>query len=107
MKARGSVVTVAFQGDYGKPRPALVIQSDMLAELQSVIVCPITSEIRDAAFRVTIEPTPSNGLQSMSQVMVDKFATLSRAKIGQAIGRLDDERMRAVERALLWVTGIA
>lgn len=107
MSGRGSLVTVAIQGDFGKPRPALIIQSDLLAEMQSVIVCPITSDIRDAAFRVIIEPNPANGLQSLSQVMVDKIATLSRSKIGKTIGRLDDERMRAVERTLLWVVGIA
>lgn len=104
---RGSIVTVVFQGDFGKPRPALVIQSDLLEELQSVIVCPITSEIRDAAFRITIEPNPTNGLKHLSQVMVDKIATLSQNKIGQTIGQLDNERMKAVERALLWVVGIA
>ncbi|KAA0889326.1 type II toxin-antitoxin system PemK/MazF family toxin [Pusillimonas sp. ANT_WB101] len=107
MSGRGSLVTVAFQGDLGKPRPALIIQSDLLAEMQSVIVCPITSDIRDTAFRVTIEPNPANGLQSLSQVMVDKIATLSRSKIGKTIGQLDSERMRAVERTLLWVVGIA
>lgn len=107
MSDRGDLVTVSLQGDYGKPRPALVIQSNLLAELQSVIVFPITSDLRDAIFRVTIEPNPANGLQSLSQVMVDKIATLSRAKIGKTFGRLDDERMRAVERALLLVTGIA
>jgi mRNA interferase MazF len=107
MSGRGSIVTVAFQGDLGKPRPALVMQSDLLAELQSVIVCPITSDIHDAAFRVTVEPTPANGLQARSQVMVDKIATLSRTKLGRTIGNLDIERMRAVERALLWVVGVA
>jgi len=104
---RGNIVTVAFQGDLGKPRPALVMQSDLLDELQSVIVLPITSEIRDAAFRITIEPNPTNGLKYLSQVMVDKIATLSETKIGSTIGQLDNERMRAVERALLWVVGIA
>lgn len=104
---RGSIVAVAFQGDYGKPRPALVMQSDLLEDLQSVIVCPITSEIRDAAFRITIEPSPTNGLKRLSQVMVDKIATLSQSKIGPPIGQLDNERMKAVERALLWVVGIA
>ncbi|MHB8211101.1 MAG: type II toxin-antitoxin system PemK/MazF family toxin [Acidithiobacillus sp.] len=28
---RGAVVVVALQGDYGKPRPALVVQSDMFS----------------------------------------------------------------------------
>lgn len=107
MSARGDFVTVSLQGDYGKPRPALIIQSNLLTELRSVVVCPVTSDLRDALFRVTIEPNLVNGLQALSQVMVDKIATIPRSKVGVAFGRLDDERMRAVERALLLVTGIA
>jgi mRNA interferase MazF len=107
MSVRGDLVTVSLQGDYGKPRPALIVQSNLLAELQSVVVCPITSDLRDALFRVTIEPNLANGLQTLSQVMVDKIATISHLKIGKAFGQLDDERIRAVERALILVTGIA
>lgn len=103
---RGDLVTVSLQGDYGKPRPALVVQSDLLADLESVVICPVTSELRDAAFRVTIEPSPANGLQKLSQVMVDKLSTLPRARISQPFGRLDDEGMRAISRALLLVVGV-
>ena len=77
----------------------------MLADLDSVVLCPITSELRDAAFRVDIEPSPSNGLQKMSQVMVDKLATLPRARVSEPFGRVDEERMRAISRALLLVVG--
>jgi mRNA interferase MazF len=105
MMQRGDLVTVSLQGDYGKPRPALVVQSDLLADLDSVVLCPITSELRDAAFRVDIEPNPSNGLQKMSQVMVDKLATLPRARVGEPFGRVDEERMRAISQALLLVVG--
>lgn len=103
---RGDLVTVALQGDYGKPRPALIVQSELLADLGSVVICPITSEVRDAAFRVTLEPDGVNGLRSLSQVMVDKLATVPRAKIGAPFGRLEAERLRAVERALLVVVGL-
>jgi len=106
MMQRGDLVTVSLQGDYGKPRPALVVQSDLLADLESVVICPVTSELRDAAFRVTIEPSPANGLQKRSQVMVDKLSTLPRTRISEPFGRLDDERMRAISRALLLVVGV-
>ena len=105
MMQRGDLVTVSLQGEYGKPRPALVVQSDLLADLESVVVCPVTSELRDAAFRITIEPSPANGLQKLSQVMVDKLSTLPRARISEPFGRLDDERLRAISRALLLVVG--
>jgi mRNA interferase MazF len=103
---RGDLVSVALQGDYGKPRPALIIQSDLLADLDSVVLCPITSDLRNAVFRVTIEPNPANGLRALSQVMVDKLATLPRAKVSEALGRLDDERMKVVDRTLLLVVGV-
>ena len=106
MTQRGDLVTVALPGAYGKPRAALIIQSDLLTGLGSVLVCPITSDLRDAVFRVTLEPSMTNGLQTISQVMVDKTAPIPRAKVSETIGSLDAERMRAVERALMLVTGL-
>lgn len=100
------MVRVSVQGDYGKPRPALVVQSDLLSDLDSVVLCPVTSDLRDAVFRVTVEPNPGNGLRALSQVMVDKLSTLPRAKISEPFGRLDEGRMRAVDRALLLVVGM-
>ena len=106
MTRRGDLVTVALQGSYGKPRPALVVQSDLLTDLESVVLCPVTSELRNAAFRVTVEPNPVNGLRALSQVMVDKLSTLPRTKISEPFGRLDEERMKTVDRALLLVVGV-
>jgi mRNA interferase MazF len=106
MTQRGDLVTVSIQGDDGKPRPALVVQTNLLSELDSVVICPVTSELRTAVFRVTVEPTSQNGLRARSQVMVDKPSTLPRTKISPPFGRLEDVRMRAVDRALLLVLGV-
>ena len=106
MTKRGDLVTVSLSGDYGKPRPALVIQNDLLDELDSVVLCPVTSDMRTADFRVTLEPTPSNGLRQTSQVMVDKLSTLPRHKVGETFGRLEVEKMRAVDRAMMLVIGV-
>jgi mRNA interferase MazF len=106
---RGDVVVVALTGDYGKPRPALVIQSDLFNETHaSVTVVPLTSTLVDAPiFRLTVEPSPANGLRSLSQLMIDKVTTVSRTRIAQSIGRLEDDLLLRVSRALaLWV-GIA
>lgn len=96
---------VALPGDYGKPRPALILQSDLFDEHPSVTALPITGELRDAPlFRLQIDPTPTNGLRKPSQVMIDKVQTIARDKIGAVVGRLEDESMTAVNRAfLLWV----
>ena len=105
---RGDVVTIAVSGDYGKPRPALVIQSDLLDAHPSVTLLPVTSELRDAPlFRIAVTPSAVNGLRKFSQVMVDKPQTVARAKIGKTIGRLDDDVMIGVSRALAVVLGFA
>jgi mRNA interferase MazF len=104
---RGDVVTVAMQGDYGKPRPALVVQANAFQMLDSVTVLRLSSDLRDLPlFRITVDPRPNNGLQRRSQVMVDKAATVPRAKIGQRIGRADAGTMRAVDSALAGFLGL-
>jgi mRNA interferase MazF len=104
----GDIVTVALQGDLGKPRPALVMQSDLFAEHPSVTVLPITSTWVDAPWlRIGLEPGNPTGLRQRSQVMVDKPQSVARAKLGPAIGRVPDDVMRGVERALAVFLGLA
>ncbi len=105
---RGDLVTVALQGDLGKPRPALVIQSDLFDAHPSMAILPVTSELRDAPlFRILVNPSEQNGLAKPSQVMVDKPQSVVRKKVGEVFGRLDDETMLAVNRALAVFLGFA
>jgi mRNA interferase MazF len=105
---RGDLVTIAAPGDYGTPRPALVVQSDLFDELPSVTLCLVTSALRDAPIlRITVDPSPTNGLQRVSQVQVDRLMTIARARIGGVIGRLDDATMLKVTRSLAVFVGIA
>jgi mRNA interferase MazF len=106
---RGDVVVVAAAGDYGKPLPAIIVQTDALPDKHgSVVVCQMTPEIVDEAdFRVLIEPHSSNGLRTRSQVMADKPVTLRRERIGQSIGRLGDDDLARVNVALAFVLGLA
>jgi mRNA interferase MazF len=105
---RGDVVTVAAKGHYsGKPRPALVLQSDLFSALGSVTICLLTTEILDAPlFRLTVEPSSSNGLQYVSQIMVDKIVTIPLGNIGSRIGFIDRELMVRVDRSLAVFLGI-
>jgi mRNA interferase MazF len=105
---RGELVTVALQGDLDKPRPALVIQSDLFDAHPSVTILPVTSELREAPlFRIMVNPSELNGLSNPSQVMVDKPQSVARKKVGAVFGRLDDEAMLAVNRALAVFLGFA
>jgi mRNA interferase MazF len=106
---RGDVVAVAATGDCGKPRPAVIVQTDAFPESHaSVVICQLTSDLVEAPdFRVTLEPTPQNGLRVKSQVMADKPVTIRRERVGQKIGRLDDRDMALLGAALAFVLGLA
>ena len=105
---RGDLVTIALQGDYGKPRPALVVQSDLFSEHPSVTILPVTSDLRKAPlFRIDVEPTAVTNLEKRSQVMVDKVQTVPLEKVGAAFGRLDDTSMLTINRALAVWLGFA
>ena len=105
---RGDLVTVALQGEQGKPRPALIVQADHLAGLSSVTILPLTGTLVEAPLlRIAIEPSQENGLTRHSQVMVDKPQTPPRGKLGPVFGRLDDATLLAVNRALAVFLGLA
>ncbi|MCA3158834.1 MAG: type II toxin-antitoxin system PemK/MazF family toxin [Burkholderiales bacterium] len=105
---RGDLVPIAMQGDFGKPRPALVIQANPYSQHSSVTVLLITSTLVAAPLlRVTLQPSPENGLQKPSQVMIDKAMTVQRNKVGKAFGRIDANAMVEVERCLAVFLGIA
>ena len=104
---RGDLVTIALQGAYGKPRPALIIQSDLFVEHPSVTILPVTSDLRATPlFRIQVAPSEANGLQKLSEIMTDKAQTIPREKIGEVFGRLADEEMQAVSRSLAVFLGI-
>ncbi|HEY5048211.1 MAG TPA: type II toxin-antitoxin system PemK/MazF family toxin [Rhizomicrobium sp.] len=106
---RGDVVVVAAGGDYGKPRPAVIVQSDAFPETHaSVVICQMTSEcVESPDFRVAIEPSRQNGLAVRSQVMADKPVTVRRTRIAKRIGRLGDADLSRLNIALAFVMGLA
>ncbi|MDE3177857.1 MAG: type II toxin-antitoxin system PemK/MazF family toxin [Pseudomonadota bacterium] len=105
---RGDIVTVAAPGDYGKPRPAVVIQSDWLANTDSVLVALMTSSLFDAPiYRLTVKATPETGLRTRSQVMVEKILAVPRDKCGERIGRLDETALIALNHMISVMIGIA
>nr|WP_277924453.1 type II toxin-antitoxin system PemK/MazF family toxin [Sphingomonas sp. CROZ-RG-20F-R02-07] len=102
------MVTIALPGDFGQPRPALIIQSDQFNQTGTVTVLLVSGTLVDAPLiRPIIDPTPTNGLRKRSQIMVDKAMSVKRDKIGATIGRLDTESMLAVTRALAVFLAIA
>ena len=104
---RGELVTIAVAGDYGKPRPALVVQADAFSDLGSVTVLRLTSEIHaEHLVRVSVPPTPENGLRAPSQIMIDKAVTIPRGRAGPVIGHLDKALMRTVGKALAAFLGL-
>ena len=104
---RGDLVLASAPGAYGKPRPHLVVQAEAVAlAIDSVVLCPVTSDLRQAPFRVMVEPTPDTGLRLPSEVMADKPVTLPRDKLVQIIGSLRAADMERVDGALMLVLGL-
>jgi mRNA interferase MazF len=104
---RGTVCTVILSNDYGKPRPAIVIQSDLFSEHSSVTVLPVTTDLEPTPrLRIRIEPTPTNGLAEMSDVMIDKIQSLPLKRVGKVIGAMEDEIMRDLTLALALFLGM-
>lgn len=106
---RGDVVTAALPGDFGKPRPALVIQADLFNTTHaSITILPVTGTLVDAPlFRITLEPSLENGLKKISQIMVDKAISVRRERVNKVLGRLGDDVMIRVNRALAVWLGVA
>lgn len=100
---RGDIVLVSLPGDYGKTRPAVVIQNDEAADiLRSCTILLMTSELVEGSlYRLTVNPTAENGLERTSQVQIDKIASPPKAKLRGPIGKLTGDQMRDIDLALL------
>lgn len=104
---RGDLITIAIAGDFGKPRPALVVQADPFDRTGTVVVLLISSTLVDAPLiRPTVQPSPANGLRQTSQVMVDKMISVKRDRAGEPFGRLEDEILLSVTRSMAVFLGI-
>jgi mRNA interferase MazF len=106
---RGEIWTVAGGKDYaGKPRPVVILQDDHFDATASITICAFTTDPTEAPlFRLPIEPNASNGLRTPCRLMVDKITTVPKSKIGSLIGRLDDEDVLRLNRAVLVFLGLA
>lgn len=104
---RGEVWTVSGGRDYaGKARPAVIVQDDHFGATASITICAFTTDPTEAPlFRIPIEPTDENGLYARSQLMVDKITTVHKDKLGERIGRLDDQTMLSLNRGILVILG--
>ena len=108
MVKRGDVVIAVFSGDYGKPRPAVVVQTDLANPTHSsLVLCPITSHLENAPlFRLEVTPSHENNLEKSCQIMVDKITTVRKDKVRQVVGRLDEDTMVRVNRSLAFWLGL-
>ena len=109
MVKRGDVVIAVFSGDYGKPRPAVVVQTDLVNMTHgSMVLCPITSHLENAPlFRLEVTPSALNRLEQPCQIMVDKITTVRKDRLRNVIGRLDQDTMIRVNRSLAFWLGLA
>ena len=106
---RGDIWTVAGGRDYaGKPRPVVIVQGDSFDATNSITICAFTTDETEAPlFRLPVEPNDRNGLSATSRLMVDKITTVPKSRLGAQIGRLDDEDILRLNRAILVFLGLA
>jgi len=106
---RAEIWTVAGGPDYaGKPRPAVILQDDAFEETTSITLCPCTTHFVDAPLiRLPIEPTKQNGLKITSHLMVDKITTVTKSKLQKRVGKLAEEDIIRLNRAVLVFLGLA
>ena len=106
---RGEIRTVAGGKDYaGKPRPVVILQDDRFDVTASITICAFTTDPTDAPlFRLPVVPNERNGLRTPCRLMVDKITTVPKTKIGARVGRLDDEDVVRINRAILVFLGLA
>lgn len=105
---RGEVWTVSGAGYAGRPRPAVIVQDNRFDATTSITLCVFTTDETEAPlFRLIVTPNERNGLRSVSRLMVDKLTTVPKERLGTRIGRLDDEDMVRLNRAMLVFLGLA
>ena len=106
---RGEVWTASASAAYaGKPRPVAIVQDDAFEATDSVTICAFTTDVKEVPlFRIAVEPSDRNGLRQASQLMVDKVTTVPRSKLGERVGRLDDEDVLRLNQAILVFLGLA
>jgi mRNA interferase MazF len=106
---RGEIWTAAGGGGYtGKRRPVVIVQDERFSETDSIAVCPLTTDSTSIPlFRIVVDPNSTNGLATVSQLMVDKLSAIPRTRLGRRIGRLDDATMLRLNRAITVFLGIA
>jgi len=104
---RGAIVAVVIPGDFGKPRPALAVQTELYADLSTVLVCPLTSDLSvSGALRIRLEPSAENGLKAPSNIMLDKLTSVRRTRIRDEIGVVSSNVMEDVTRELALLMGL-
>ena len=105
---RGDLITVAASGDYGKRRPAIIVQSDYIPQTESILVALVTSDIADTPlYRLSLVPSDTNGLRAPSQIMIDKILAVPRAQCAGVIGRVDRESLKVLNQKLILIMGLS
>jgi mRNA interferase MazF len=105
---RGDLITVSISGDYGEPRPALIVQSDFLSQTDSILVCLLTTTLREAPlYRLTIPEGQTTGLRQPLQIMVDKIMAVRRDRCGDRIGSVDASVLSTLGEMLAFVVGVS
>lgn len=103
---RGDLITVVVARDHGKPRPAVVVQADVV-QTGTIMACLLTGDVDQVApYRLRLEADDQNGLKQPSLVQADKIYPVPLGKCGPVIGRLSAQDMATLNLHLTFVLGL-
>jgi mRNA interferase MazF len=103
---RGDLIAIAMTGDFGKPRPAIILQTDRVVYTDTVLVCLITSDLTShIPYRIDLPSNAQTGLRKPSQIMSEKTYAVLRRKCGPVFGRVEDDVLDKLRTALGFILG--
>ena len=82
-------------------RPVVILSGNMLNEhLRVVIVCPLTTKIKNYKGNIVLEPNSGNGLKQTSEVLLFHIRSISKSRFSSKIGKIKPSELEELKRGL-------
>ena len=87
--------------EQGGRRPAVIVSGNLLNKyLQVVIVCPLTTKIKNYKGNLILEADKTNGLEKKSEVLTFHIRSVSKDRFDKKIGNINTEQVNFIKSTL-------
>ncbi len=87
--------------EQGGRRPAVIISGNLLNKyLEVVIVCPLTTKIKNYKGNVILNPSKENGLDKKSEILTFHIRSVSKKRLDKKIGTISGENIQMIKETL-------